>query len=288
MPKTFFLATIDNTSVSMVREFNEENYNQCIEHVKKLNKLSSDEKLFRLVELNYREFKSTVKNYLDKFIDNPTADFSEFEFLFLDLNRLILNFLSSVRTYLDHTETRFKREFGAKSDEILLFKKETGEAYDNYFSYRFLYKLRNFSQHCGLPSGSLKINSEAGDKGKTICTLTIFLVRDDLTSKYDSWGEKVTEDLNKKEETFDIVPLIDEKFELLEKLNTKINAPNYSKHIEYGNKLLSLLLEVTEQRGAPSLICSDIIEEKINMEITWFPYEMISKITGAKINIRKT
>ena len=51
--------------------------------------------------------------------------------------------MSSFRAFLDHWETQIKRNFGIESDEINVFKKATGKEFDNNFSYRFTYDLRN-------------------------------------------------------------------------------------------------------------------------------------------------
>jgi hypothetical protein len=66
-----------------------------------------------------------------------------------DANRHVLDFLFAVRTYLDHSERRAKHE--ADPDVADDFKRLTGKFYDEIFSFRFMYRLRNFAQHCGMP-----------------------------------------------------------------------------------------------------------------------------------------
>jgi len=79
------------------------------------------------------------------------------------LNRRLSNLLSSIRLFLDHSEFAFKRKYGKKSEEVEAFKKYASEKYDSSFSYRFVYKLRNYVQHCGIPIGSA--NSIEDDSG---------------------------------------------------------------------------------------------------------------------------
>jgi hypothetical protein len=70
---------------------------------------------------------------------------------YLNINRIVFNLLSSFKFYLDSTETYLKRKFGKASIESIQFIKETNVFFDNSFAYRFLSKLRHYSQHIGLP-----------------------------------------------------------------------------------------------------------------------------------------
>lgn len=79
--------------------------------------------------------------------------------LSLDINRVLLNFLASVRMYLDHTETYIKRRYGDNSPNWMNYKDACSKAYDEIFSYRFLSQLRNYAQHCGLPVNYFHVKS---------------------------------------------------------------------------------------------------------------------------------
>ena len=136
----YSLAVYDYPNISGVRLISQEEFEKYSKYITRITKVSNDEKLFKIIELNYADFKVKLNKHISKYNENPKADFFEFEHVFIDINRLILNFLSATRSFLDHTETRLKREFGKKSDEISLFQNLTSQAYDNNFSYRFLYK----------------------------------------------------------------------------------------------------------------------------------------------------
>ena len=73
-----------------------------------------------------------------------------------DLNRRLLNFLTAMRFFLDHTETRLKRRYGKTNKAVQTFKTSTSASYDKVFAYRFLYRLRNVAQHCSIPIGHVK------------------------------------------------------------------------------------------------------------------------------------
>jgi hypothetical protein len=280
----YSLATFDTPTITGVRTLSEEEFFSYSNQIGLLEKFSHDEQLYRLVELNHSDLKEKAMDYLNQYTVNPRMDFTEFTNQYLDLNRLILNLLSSIRTYLDHSETRLKRSYGNNSDEFLYFKKLTSEAFDSDFAYRFLSKLRNYSQHCGLPSGSISIHSDAeGDK------LTLYLVRDSLLKQFDSWGAIVKPELEKQDEKFDILPLIESKVLLLKSINLQVNEMLLKKLNIEGQNLLSLILETQEKSaGTPCILQITGEADNPTMQFKWFPYDIISRITGFTINVTYT
>jgi len=277
----FSLATVDMPNISGVRTLTQNEYENISKEISELEKFRSEEALYNLIELNYQDLEAKIDFYLNQYVVNPKADFVEFSFQFLDLNRLILNLLSSIRTYLDHTETRLNRTFGDNSDEYKLFKTLISECFDNHFAYRFLEKLRNYSQHCGMPTGSINITDDENGK-----SLKLLLVRDDLLKNFSSWGAIVKPDLQSQSDEFDIIPLFKQKNSLLKEVNHKISSVLLNKLSNQGNNLLQLILETQAKNGGiPCLlkISGDI--DNPNMEMKWFPYDVISKITNVKMNV---
>ncbi|VVQ32137.1 hypothetical protein PS943_02710 [Pseudomonas fluorescens] len=125
----------------------------------------------------------------------------------LEVNRHFLNFLAAFRQLLDHTETRIKREYAENSDVYRVFQKRTAAAFDGVFAYRFFYKLRNFSQHCGAPVGIVDYVSKLNDSGGVIETLHLFFDAQHLLRVgRDTWGV-VKADLKKLESRFPVDPL---------------------------------------------------------------------------------
>lgn len=241
-------------------------------------RLESNENLYKIVDLNYFDFKAKISKTV-KSLDNGVNS-NEFENLYLDINRHILNILSSIRTYLDHTETRIKREYGSNSEEFLNFKTQTSKAYDENFSYRFLYKLRNYAQHCGLPAGSLSTTASQTGNSLKLC-----LVKNELLLNYDSWGVIIKQELNNKEDLFDIIPLIDQKFEILKEINKNINNLTYKHYQQEAQELMNLLWESKSKNGTPCIVETVGANEKLKLNIRWFPYKPISKITGVQFEI---
>jgi hypothetical protein len=282
---TYSLSSFRNYEVNGIRELTKQEFDLFSGYIIALTKLESDENLLKIVEMNAKEVNMVVDKYVEMY-ESSKGSMTFMSDIMLDVNRLVLNYLSSIRTYLDHTETRLKREYGDNSEEYLKFKDLTSAAYDENFSYRFLYKLRNYAQHCGLPTGSISLSSHADGDGGTKTSLTLSLVRDELLNKFSSWGEKVKEELKKCEEHFDVLSLINHKLQILQTINSEINSQIYHKLLPAGQALFELMLEASAKEGAPCLIKASGTDEKLKMSIQWFPYSPISKVTGVSIIVK--
>lgn len=66
------------------------------------------------------------------------------------INALVINYISSARTFIESIETFIKKRLGIEAYENYK-KMYLSKLYDEKFTYRFLYSLRNFSQHGHLP-----------------------------------------------------------------------------------------------------------------------------------------
>jgi hypothetical protein len=131
----------------IIRPLEDFEYQQFVTARSKLFEFSRRQDLFRLVYANYLEYKNALNEYFNIHCKKFGIDVSYFEDTIFNINRLVLNFLSAIRTFLDHAETYIKRTYGKESDQLKIFNNFRRSCYDTYFSYRFLYKLRNYSQH---------------------------------------------------------------------------------------------------------------------------------------------
>ena len=80
------------------------------------------------------------------------------------INALVTNYLSSAKTLTDSIEV-FIKEKMSKCDHEKFKKEHISKEYDDCFSYRFLYFLRNYSQH-GHPPVSLATDRLSFDIGQ--------------------------------------------------------------------------------------------------------------------------
>jgi hypothetical protein len=279
MKTKYSLSMFKEQKFNAVRSLTFEEFEKYSKFILRLVNIRNEENLFKIVELNYLDLISRIESSTKRFETEGLLT-EEQEYLHLEINRLILNLLSSIRTYLDHTETRLKRSPGQDSEDYQLFKKETNTAYDNNFEYRFLYKLRNYSQHCGLPAGALTAYSSNDNTPQY--QLILNLLRDELLRNFD-WGNPITKELREKAEQFDILSLIKTKFVLLESINDKVKILSYKHHKTEGYALLDLLTQIDNKDGAPCLLSDTPMGNKTNLSILWFPFSAITYITGVKL-----
>lgn len=277
----YWLATIqapkeNKKDIQKIRSLTKLEFQEYANWIQELNEYQKENFLFKILPLNHKDFHSKVEFYKNKYEINRNDGHS----IYIDLNRHILNCLFSFRTYLDHTESRLKKKFGENSKEFISFKELTSNCFDNYFSYRFLYKLRNYAQHCGLPTGSITFNENVNGKD-----LRIEFSRDDLLEKYDSWGKHVKPDLEKQEPEFDLIPLLDELVGHMDLINKKMDV-HLKKNIQRQAFQLFSLIDETQKKGSGEPIILRFLpgEKSSNMKIGWFPYEVITKVTGIKFN----
>jgi hypothetical protein len=85
-----------------------------------------------------------------------------------------------------------------------LFRKRASYHYDTWFSYRFLWQMRNYIQHCGLPLGGIerRLVSDADGKPKTECF--VYFDKEKLLSTYGSWG-KIQSEIENLPDKIDIM-----------------------------------------------------------------------------------
>ncbi|RZL45076.1 MAG: hypothetical protein EOP00_18240 [Pedobacter sp.] len=276
---TFYLAVINSPNITGIRKLNKKEFEEYFSQIVKLEQFGNDEQLYKVVELNHIDLTEKVIHYTEYYKGNPPTIFLDLSIHLMDINRLILNLLSSIRSYLDFTETRLKREYGSESDEFKLFKLAQSKAFDENFEYRFVYILRNYSQHCGLPTGSFQVKNKVNYQ-----KLHFHLLRDELLRSFD-W-KKLKHELEMQSESFDILPLLEKTVVLLENINIQLNEFMINKLSNHGETLLNLIMECQTEKGFPCLLKISGNADEPNMEVKHFPYDIISRTTGVKMNIK--
>ncbi len=191
-----------------IRELDVSEIDQLNDAIKKLFEQEREFSLMEAVATNYIEIETTLRSILDEFISAGGTSLERQLGAMTDINRRVLNFLSLTRCCLDHTETSLKRRHGEESEEFKKFKSASSLEFDSKFSYRFLYKLRNYSQHCGMPVGSLSLQSSSNSDGTISQTLEVSFSKASLLKASFSWGRRLKEELEMMPDSFNIIPLL--------------------------------------------------------------------------------
>lgn len=241
------------SNYNFLDSISEDTYIEFKKAIAEIEEIRANRNLFKIVENNYAELNNLVNSSFDNLLNNSqTISESNREvgsFIYLHLNRHLLNFLSSIRTYIDHAETNFKKKYGKESFEFLELKKFLSSFYDKSFAYRFLYKLRNYAQHCGLPIEAIhyKINSDK-DLNRVVSRLKIEFQRDQLLTKYDSWGKTIKEELTELPETFEAIPLFSEMIHNITEISKQIEKLKKNRIKPYVEFVRNLCEEYRKER----------------------------------------
>jgi hypothetical protein len=199
----------------------------------------------------------------------------------IEMNRLLLNYLSSFRTFIDHQERVFAHISTPNLNWLAHFKEQSSVHYDDQFSYRFLWNMRNYVQHCGLPLGGFSIRGMTNQEGKEEPFFSIYFERDNLLKNYSGWKKAVRDEialLPKEIGVMEHVRLLQGCIEELSKTVTEIHIHRLA---ENWNFIIGIIKEALEKYpdGAPCLTIWNKEEDKTSfVGITPLPTHLILKV----------
>ncbi|MEK4693903.1 hypothetical protein MKX31_07530 [Bacillus sp. FSL M8-0063] len=266
----------EERKLTRVSELNNEVYSEYALHLAKVNRFENDLSLYMTVELNYQEIHSTIQKYSEQYKKNSQMSWILIRRIILDINRRVLNYLSTFRTYLDHAEYLLKKEYGKDSEQVKKFKEVCSKEYDNYFAYRFLYKLRNYSQHCGMPVGNVSLGQRANDDNGIDYSLIVTFDRDELLRSYDSWGNPVKGELEKLPLSIVVNGYLEELQECIKRIQSclmEFRIDELKKSVDYIRNLINPL---EKYKGTPCIMdFSEMKQNDGNINLRWFPMHII-------------
>ncbi len=201
------LAKVEGENLSGFRLVTEAQYELYKAHRNVVAKFSKDYELLKFVLEEYRRFQIGLVDVGRAMAGEANLlNQNHLNDLTFKTNSLMLGFLGSVRTFLDYAGTSISRRYGKGSDQFLYFKALTAYQFDNMFSYRFLYKLRNYTQHCGMPPVSFDVNIIPGDGLEIVPRFS----RQGLLDSYSEWGASLKEEIKLGSGSLYVFPLLKE------------------------------------------------------------------------------
>ena len=218
--------------------------------IKTIEELHSIRRLRDFVVLNDRELidmlNESLNDLLNKSVSWNSLKRNDSEVVFNNTNRLLLNYLTSIRTFIDHSDTYLNKKFGVTSEQYLEFKQILSCFFDNSFAYRFFYKLRNYAQHVGLPLDNFHFTTEYDHENKSFeGTMKVAFDRDKLLDSYDSWGAVKTDLINQAQE-FDVMPLIFEMTHNINEIERNIEILHSKELLSAANFIIGLTNHLTD------------------------------------------
>lgn len=122
-----------------------------------------------------------------------------------EASRMLMNTVFMFRAFLDHADTLISRKFGKGSEQYSVWKGIKSAEYDSRFAYRFIYKLRNYTQHVGSAPLQWRV---APDSKQGYREFEAMFELYSLVSDYDGWGKQLTEDLKSQPDYIDAITLL--------------------------------------------------------------------------------
>lgn len=165
------------------------------------------------IELNLNEFLQVINNTEKKLLENPLLEnplkkISDFEIITIEINRVFVNFIISLSTFIETIEGRLKKRYGKESSKFQEFKSFLHSCYDGNFTYRFFYHLRNFSVHHDFPLHNIKMEYEY-DVHKKIKSgeLKVQFEKNHLLEN-NKMRKKLYADLKSYNNVFPVIPIL--------------------------------------------------------------------------------
>lgn len=245
--KGFRIGTINildnNQEISFNGNITSEEFEVIQSHSLNIHHHIMHQELFYIFLMNYVEFNKYFEDVVNSFLERKNFNLldnnlPELKYITRNANRFLFNYLSSARTYLDHTEKYLKNKYGNDSFHFKEFKKFTNQLYDNFFDYRFIYKLRNYAQHCGLPINTITFSVDK-DILKRKINVTPLFVKSILKKSYKEWGQKLNEDFAFQPEEISVRQIIGNYYKNISDLNNEfitIEKNSLIESIEYLEK----------------------------------------------------
>lgn len=215
-------------------------------HTLKVHHHIMHQELYYIFIMNFIEFNRYFEDVLNSFLKKDKFNLldnniSELKYVSRNANRFLFNFLTSARTYLDHTETYLKRSYGKESKEVIEFKELTSKLYDLHFEYRFTYKLRNYAQHCAMPLNKITLDYQGQDIENGKLTLTPMFDKNELLRNFSEWGLQVITDLKNQPDEMLATKIIGIYYKCLETLNDlviRLAKPTLKESVNHLEKFL--------------------------------------------------
>lgn len=171
-----------NIHIEPIRELTSEEVVKLDQYTETATNARNRFKLFAILRRNYEQWLGYTRSLLQPG-DNLDRD------ELLELDRLLLNFLSAAKSTLDHFRQDWIQTYRGTDREGGL-QERLGKLESTSWAFAFFQDLRNFTQHCGLPVGHYSRSTSASS-----VNLHIHADSNWLTKHYKNWEKsKLTKD----------------------------------------------------------------------------------------------
>lgn len=205
-----FLSTKEGEKFKVIKYINQSQRHLILEALKNVDGYFFLKRKTEEIKNNAKDFNdyfSTIKEKIDNYKND---DFEDLNLLFIDFNRLFINYCTSVRTLTEIVEKKIKQAYSKESPEFKKFENIRNCFYDSYFSFKFLYNIRNFALHFQYPIHFVNIVFDNYIESKPRKRdLLVMFVKQHLLQDPD-FSKKMKKDLANYGEFFPVQPIIED------------------------------------------------------------------------------
>lgn len=192
------------------RQFLSTQDKKLINHLnKKLKKYNRIKIMHSNMSDNFLDLYSFIKKAKRKFRSNDGL-LNEIDVL-RHSNRFMMNYLSLAKLFIEQVEKEIKNGFDIKSEEFKSFQQLKSNLYDNKFSYRFMYHLRNYSHHYDFPINKMHTYIDKNEQKH----MQILITADHLLEGSFNWKPILIKDF-KQRKKIEVLSIIKEHLLSLE------------------------------------------------------------------------
>jgi len=236
----YYLVQSNNHGVLALKQLSQTEYEDGINASQWLHLYHYHKRREREVRLNLADFFNRYDYYQSAAINGNYNEKHEFFVeAYVDLNRVLTNFLSSFRLFVDNLEIFFKKEYGEHSKKFKSFKQILIYEFNSKFEYRLFYALRNYSQHKYFPINSVGLDNEVDTYTRqTKNYFTVSFDKDRFMSDAPENFRHVALDFKLYNRLFPVLPQMNKISKSIDIVGNAINEIEKERIIEMSNRML--------------------------------------------------
>jgi len=240
--------------------------------------------LYEICDSNYESILSFYRQLATNYPPNRNRADEFMRDVAQEMNRLLLNYLSSFKVFLDHLKTRYSRSPLKEQRYLADFNNICSACFNMNFYYRFFSKLRDYVQHCGLPIHYVEIKENPGR-----IDISMGFDRDTLLNRYDKW-RSVKKDLTQQPQRFEIIPSLAKLRDQLQIINTVVASIEVSIAFGSYHKLSGLIDEVAAKYPEGYPFIGRLVKQntpEASLQMTNFPFHEMRRFRQKHKEIQK-
>jgi hypothetical protein len=206
----FFEGPINERRIEGIRQLEEGEYRDYVRDAATVLGFFSDYEQYAMVRHAYAEYFNLLERQATAPANHVHLNEVVRAQIVHNIDRRLRSFFSEFRVFLDYTETKLKRRYGADSEQVAAFKAACSRQFDRSFDYRFVYRLRNYALHVNLPLNAMSLVSGDGEfdaeSPDTHNRFAVKVNRDALLNERFNWGRHVRPGLKNLPSSFELNP----------------------------------------------------------------------------------